>query len=94
MLYDSVGDCCNNFFVFVSDRSRSGLAENLGQIPINKNCLFLPFLFFFMDSSTSTKPVPLFFSATYFGGVGGAAELWQISQHHGHDIICAAEVEH
>ena len=56
-----MGDCRNSFFVFVSDRSRSGLAENLGQIPINKNCLFLPFLFFFMDSSTSTKPVPLFF---------------------------------
>ena len=27
-----VGDCRNYFFVFVSDRSRSGLAENLGQI--------------------------------------------------------------
>jgi hypothetical protein len=28
----SLGDCRNSFFVFVSDRSRSGLAENLGQI--------------------------------------------------------------
>jgi hypothetical protein len=27
-----LGDCRNSFFVFVSDRSRSGLAENLGQI--------------------------------------------------------------
>jgi hypothetical protein len=32
--YDNgrLGDCRNSFFVFVSDRSRSGLAENLGQI--------------------------------------------------------------
>jgi hypothetical protein len=27
-----LGDFRNSFFVFVSDRSRSGLAENLGQI--------------------------------------------------------------
>jgi len=27
-----LGGCRNSFFVFVSDRSRSGLAENLGQI--------------------------------------------------------------
>jgi hypothetical protein len=27
-----LGDCRNSFFVFVSDRSISGLAENLGQI--------------------------------------------------------------
>jgi len=28
----------NSFFVFVSDRSRSGLAENLGQIRFLKSC--------------------------------------------------------
>ncbi len=28
------------------------------------------------------------------GEGGGAAELRQILQHHGHDIICAAEVKH
>jgi hypothetical protein len=28
----TMGGCRNSFFVFVSDRSRSGLAENLGQI--------------------------------------------------------------
>jgi len=45
-----LGDCCNSFFVFVSDRSRSDLAENLSQIrfflscAVNKNRLFLPFL--------------------------------------------------
>jgi len=27
-----MGGCRNSFLVFVSDRSRSGLAENLGQI--------------------------------------------------------------
>jgi hypothetical protein len=27
-----MGDCHNSFFVFVSDRSRSGLAENISQI--------------------------------------------------------------
>ena len=27
-----MGTCRNSFLVFVSDRSRSGLAENLGQI--------------------------------------------------------------
>jgi hypothetical protein len=35
ILFEVVGDyyyCRNSFFVFVSDRSRSGLAENLGQI--------------------------------------------------------------
>ena len=32
LMLEALGDCCNSFFVFVSDRSRSGLAENLGQI--------------------------------------------------------------
>ena len=31
-IWDTLGACRNSFFVFVSDCSRSGLAENLGQI--------------------------------------------------------------
>ncbi len=30
-----LGDCRNSFFVFVSDRSRSGIAENIHQIQIS-----------------------------------------------------------
>jgi len=42
-----MGACRNSFLVFVSDRSRSGLAENLvflKSCAVNKNRLFLPFL--------------------------------------------------
>ena len=47
----TLGDCRNSFFVFVSDRSRSGLAENICQIrfflscAVNKTRLFLLFLY-------------------------------------------------
>jgi hypothetical protein len=33
--YVPLGDCRNSFFVFVSDRSRSGIAENIRQIQIS-----------------------------------------------------------
>jgi hypothetical protein len=45
----TLGACCNSFFVFVSDRSRSGSAENRTHVflknwAVNKNRLFLPIL--------------------------------------------------
>ena len=79
------------FFCFCEQWNKFGLAENLGinsiyrkSCAVNKNWLFLPFLFWILDSSTS-RVLPDRCCWT-------SANI--ISRHHGRDIVCAADAEH